>query len=852
MEQNASEPAGAASRWSWLGGVVLALLPVVLAVAGYYTPAIAGSGLPPGGMDLPFYQYQFTRAGEVSGRWWRLADDPTMGGHYQSEVAKHPGIFEGVDLLLAAVLPARWLGPNRLYHLVGLLVFAANGWAAGWMVRRLTGSYAWAALAVVLLTLNVATANRVFTGHPHLAKHGWVLLACWAFAAYLARPTVLRGVLLGLAAAGVLQGSFYMGYLLGLAMFTWWAGCLVAKRVGREHLIPTIAAGLAFAAAAAVLTFPVWTVARSNLLNEGYLARRWGETWYFGAELWQYFLPTGSPAADGYFDGVKRFRGSYGEGWYFPGYSVVAAVGVYVFARLRGWKFPSRYAAVLDVLMGLMGISVVLSLSGGPGFFLFHVFPSFRVYGRAGSVVVAAGCVAAPLVFAAVAGGTRLRVARHAAVVAALALAVTDARRSVAVVSEEAYRVDETLARRQPEWVGWLARQPKGVRLAAFSPGKKDPFYWWGVNSLKDRLVHGHTTLNGCDFSLLDADLRLLGATYDWMTPEAFRFLASLGFDTYAFDKEYLDGHPWLRTHPAFDWVETLGPWKIARANAALTRLPKEHLETILAGQPKNPPAVEVPPRCWVTGQLAVDRDVVVPGQSRAYVAWADADGRLVEAPTRALFQHILGPNYPSFTVRTPKAPGRYDLVFLDASRRKVAAKPYRVVEGLTTSVRAFGKAAPAVTLGEAVWSVEPGASPRFVVENTSPYYLQAHADREEVPPSVRAHPGFGLGAYDPGSVYLLLRGFAAGPGDGPLLQAQSLPLPRDLAPGERLVVDIPPGRVIESARLARMTLSPVFDQFPKRIAAADGAGVRLSVSRVPDPPATRQAEATGSRALTR
>lgn len=843
METNTIEPRESTPRWSWLGMLTLAALPIVLAVLGYYSPVFGGAALPSLGDDFTQYQYQFTRASEVGGRWWRVVDDPMLGGPFQSEVAKHPGFYEGVDLMLLCALPGRWLGPTRLYHFVALLIFASNGWAAGWMVRRLTGSYAWAALAVVLITMNLATVGRVFCGHPHLARHAWVVLACWAFARYLEKPSTRTGVILGLTSAAVLQSSFYLGYLLAIAMFTWWIGCLIANRVNRDHLAATLAAGLAFALAAAALTFPIWTVAKSTLLSDSYFERRWGDTWKFGAELWQYFLPNNSPLADAYFDQIDRFRDSYPEGWYFPGYSVLAAALVYVCVRLRGGKFPARYAAVIDVLMGLIAVSVVLSLTGGPSFFLFHIFPSFRVYGRAGSLALAAGSVAAPLVLCGLMGFTRLRVARCALVVAALGLMTTDALRPARMMNNERYLKYEAMRKPEPEWSDWLSRQPQSVHLAAFRTAeKRESFYWWGTPSLSARMKHGHVTLNGGDFSLIEADLKLLGASYEWLNPEAVRYIASIGFETLAFHEDYLNAHPWISRLPTLDWIETLGPWRIARANQRMHVFTDASIKDILAQQPVHPPSDDVPPLAWITGRLSIDGVRVVKDRSQTFMAWADSEGRLIEKPTRALFQHILGPSLPAFTVKTPQAPGRYTLVFLDQNSQRLGAKPYRVVQGLSTSGQAFGKNLPAISLGEAAWTIDSSAGRRLVYENKSPYYLQAHINRDQIPASVRAHPGFGLGAYDPGSVYLLVRGFAEGPGGGPLIQEMPIPLPHDLPPGGRVAIELSPDRVIDTFRLTRMTLSPTFDQLGQTLSPPEAADVRPVVNAPLNAPIARQA----------
>ena len=41
--------------------------------------------------------------------------------------------------------------------------------------------------------------------------------------------------------------------------------------------------------------------------------------------------------------------------------------------------------------------------------------------------------------------------------------------------------------------------------------GDNEPFYWWGVSSLEWLAQHGHATLSGGTFSLIEGDLRLLG-----------------------------------------------------------------------------------------------------------------------------------------------------------------------------------------------------------------------------------------------------------------------------------------------------------------------------------------------------
>jgi hypothetical protein len=760
--------------------VGLAVLPIALTIVSFYGPVLSGSAsLTSGGGDLTFYEYQLKRSSEVGGRWWKVADDARLGGHYQSEVAKHAGIFEGVDLMLLCAWPGRTLDASHLYHLAVVLIFASNGWAAAWMVYRLTRSYAWASMSVILLTTTIPTMMRALNGgHLHLAKHGFVILAAWAFARYLARPTRWIGVWLGLATAGVLQGSFYRGYHLGLVMATWWLGALIAGKVSRRHAWPTLISGLTFGLAAALLTFPVWTVARSTLLTDSYFERKWSHTWLYGSELWQYFLPVYDPLGDRFIQevGVKSL-GFYGEGMNFPGLTVLASVAMFIVMRLRGWRGEETSEKTLNVLMGLAGLAVILSLAGGPGFFLFWVFPSFRCYGRSGHIALALGCAAAPLIVRNLLLNVRSQWARGAILAATLALITTDAIRPRSYMTPEFYAKKAARTEPSPEWVAWLAGQPAAVHLAAFGPVGPNTFYSWGIVGLKDRMIHDHTTLNGGDFRLIEGDLALLGATYERMNRRALEFLASLGYETLAFHDRYLDNNPWLKTLDTLEPVTTLGPWRIVRVGSGMPRLPRRTIRHILATQPNDPITRMVPAGAWITGQFAIDQDVVVAGRSQTWFVWTDESGRRLGPVLPALFQHVFGPGIPAYTVQTPKKPGRYHLTFLDESRRRLASRAYTVSDQIPTL-----DATTPDTPVEKVATSERDGEIRLIVENPSGYFVQAHNNRETVEPSVRAHPGI----LDESS---RARGIQFREIGETVSRDSTLLLPSDLPPGGRIEI---------------------------------------------------------------
>src|SRR5262249_7890612 len=199
---------------SGLRRVCSVLLPIIVALAAYYGPVLRGglSQLDARG-DAHFYIYQLTRAAELNGKWWQLGTDDLIGQPYPTGAAKNPSLYEGVELMLISAATVRWLDPIVNYHLMMITVLCINGWVAAGLVRRMTGSEFWSAIAVVLITTNLSTASRL-NGHLHLFKHFWTLLAVSAFVGYLDRPTFVRGLWLGMATALTIQGSFYVGYFI--------------------------------------------------------------------------------------------------------------------------------------------------------------------------------------------------------------------------------------------------------------------------------------------------------------------------------------------------------------------------------------------------------------------------------------------------------------------------------------------------------------------------------------------------------------------------------------------------------------------------------------------------------------
>ena len=824
---------------------MLVLLPVVLALVGYYRVQLARGPLPRPQGDAAFYAYQLQRAAECRGQWWRIADDPRLGHPYPSEFAKHPGLYEGVDLMLLAALFGNVFSAAWTYHLAVIAALAFNGWIAAWIVLRTTRSTLWAAAAVALVTLNEPVAGRIL-GHLHLFKFGWFLIAVWAFAAFLKQPTWRRGLLLGLAAALMLQSSFYLAFLMLLGLAFWYCLEAVAGRVFRDHITATFAAIVTFVLLAVLFCSPVWINYTPIVGADQYFQRSWAETWTFGSELWKYVVPKSSWLGGNYFRDLRHQSPAPAmeEGWNFPGYTVVFTVLVAVVALLRRSELFKKLPAFVVVSLGLMAFWTILSLAGGPSALVFHAIPSFRCYGRAGLLVVALGSVVAPIVANDMVRICRRRRARVMLTLGLLALVASDARR--AAVSFHGWPADSRI----PEWVGWLNEQPPDAQLAVFMPhppaplraaeahGNTKPFYWWGIKGLEWLPLHRHAALCGGDFTLFEGDLRLLGASYDHINPAGLRYVASLGYETFAFHRDYLAANSWI---PKVSWLEGIddrGEWHFYRARADMSRFPITSLEQILTQAHAGEQPLEAPPGCWITGSWPVPEDAIVHGVNWALLAWTDEQGRLLSPPKPAFFQHVFGPGIPAYTICTPRRPGSYRLAVLDRWRHPRATINYRIVPNMTASQSTFPPRRPEITVHSVAVPGAPASahSPAWEITlaNTSSVYIQAQVFRHHLSGVSQTHPGLRsqwITASDGGIVLK----FSPKNGDAKApTEFQEVPLPKDLAPGARLTLTVPADRLPSSWASLPLTVEASFTGVGAREVSAQTADLKIAIEERP------------------
>jgi hypothetical protein len=790
-------------------GVALCALPLLLALVGYYRWQLAGHPLPFPHGDAALYAYQLVHVAECHGAWWRLASDSRLGDPYPTEFAKHPGLFEGLDLMLLATAIAPILDSRLIYHAAVLAALAANGWVAAWLVWRTTRSFPWAALAVVLITLNQSVALRI-QGHLHLFKFAWVLLAVASFVAYLEQPAWKRGVLVGLAAALVLASSFYLGFFLALGLAFWTMVEATSGRLKRGHAGAGALALLAFLVLAALFCFPVWTSSSPIVASNRYFRRDWSETWGYGSELWKYFVPMGSALANMYFRSV-RLQDTVplmDEGWHFPGYTVLFGLLTFAVGLLRKSTTWSRLPRFVSVSVGLVAFWTVLSLSGGPSVLIYHVVPSFRCYGRAGLFVVALGAVIAPMTLCNYLRSRRSPLIRVVFTIGVTVLAASDALRAALCFpgwSGEA---------RPVEWAAWLKDQPPDLRLAVFPLPDDNLAASSGQDGLTWLPFHHHGTLSGADFALVEGDLALLGASYAQINPLALRFIVSLGYDALAFHRGYLAANPWIESLPWLDRVHEHAGWLICRASPRLARLPSRSLAQLL-DVPQNDFAPRVaPPGRWVTHSWPVSEDLVVHGSDWAFLLWTDERGQPLSQPKAALYQHVFGPAAPAYSIQTPERPGFCRLVIQDRGHHTRASIPYQILPQLQVAQpsqpprRSLSRVPPAGLF--VVDSDQEGCRSVNLV-NSSTQYLQSRVFRDFVDPSSRTHPGIRSRWPRANSGSLVLRLAPHGSDLSDPENVREFLVPQDLPPGGIVRLPLSPDRLPPTWAHRRLDVEPIY-----------------------------------------
>ena len=242
---------------------------------------------------------------------------------------------------------------------------------------------------------------------------------------------------------------------------------------------------------------------------------------------------------------LRQRPSGFWESWHYPGLVILAAAGAVVVARLRGRALGGADPRLLERLVMLAAILVVLSLAGGPSVLLFlrraelPVLRSGRHVGRGGRERGGAGHPGSLVGSLAVRPAPRRLLRRD--------LSFGSSRRRG---PRPGFPPRGGSLPGGRSTLGGLARQQALGRWARGLPGARVPKGWgatvdrWNWNGLYYRLRHGHPTLNGAEFALLEADLERRGASIDQMNEQGLRFIASLGYNRLAFHQGLPAGEP--------------------------------------------------------------------------------------------------------------------------------------------------------------------------------------------------------------------------------------------------------------------------------------------------------------------
>ncbi len=216
--------------------------------------------------------------------------------------------------------------PYLAHNVVLLLTFILSAVGMYYLARLLTGSRAAAAVAAVLFAYCPFVYAR--TAHMQLLMTATLPFSMLAFHRIVERPTLWRGVVLGLALAATVLACGYYSVFVATLIASASVYYLVARRYWRRP-----AYYLALVSAALLAVALVWPVITPylGLTSSARPFRSLADNRMYSANLQAYL------AAAGWGNGwMLRFAGSFNE-VLFPGFVtlVLAAVGLWV--GLRAW-----------------------------------------------------------------------------------------------------------------------------------------------------------------------------------------------------------------------------------------------------------------------------------------------------------------------------------------------------------------------------------------------------------------------------------------------------------------------------------------------------------------------------------
>lgn len=188
---------------------------------------------------------------DLPGTIWFLSAAPRLLGERVDPLTAFP---QGADYGRAdsfVWMVTGWalqaLDPVLLSNLAQVLGPALSGWAAEVAARRFGARAPWSAVAGIGYAFAGPTATALLEGHTYLAVTPFLPLCLWSVLALTGpEPRLRHGLFFGLAWAGALWSSVYMGFCATLIGAWFGAPALLGRRLARGPLLA--AAGLVLAA----------------------------------------------------------------------------------------------------------------------------------------------------------------------------------------------------------------------------------------------------------------------------------------------------------------------------------------------------------------------------------------------------------------------------------------------------------------------------------------------------------------------------------------------------------------------------------------------------------------------------
>ena len=159
----------------------------------------------------------------VWGYWW-VGENLARGSWpTHTDLLSHPrgGTLYFIDTIQAVLSwPLQWVGgPALAYNFVVIIGLAFSAFAAWLLVNRLAGDPLCAGLAMVIYGLAPHLLGQAYNGISETVCAGWFPFTLWCLIRVLDRPTLKRGLALGLAAATCLLTSWYYGLFAAIGSF---------------------------------------------------------------------------------------------------------------------------------------------------------------------------------------------------------------------------------------------------------------------------------------------------------------------------------------------------------------------------------------------------------------------------------------------------------------------------------------------------------------------------------------------------------------------------------------------------------------------------------------------------------